>query len=285
MSTPAKAVPARRILGPAAFSGDPRRFFHLTLTLALTDFKLRFYGSALGYLWSLARPLLLFGVLYAVFSQIVRLGEGVAFYPVVLLSGIVLYTYFAETTSTAVASMLDRENLVRKIDFPRMVIPLSVALTAALNLALNLVVVFVFMLAAGVEPRWSWLELPLIVAALVFLATGIGMLVAALYVPFRDVRPIWDVVLQALFYATPVLYPIEQLARLGEGFARLALMNPLAVIVQQFRHAMIDPSAPSAAEAIGGAPWLLLPAAFAVALFLLGLGVFNRMAPHAAEQL
>ena len=151
--------------GPSALGDDLRRFVALTYTLAVTDFKLRFFGSALGYVWTLMRPLLLFGVLYVVFTEIVKFGGGVEHYPVYLLMAIVLFTYFSETTSRCVTSLIERENLLRKMRFPRMVIPLSVALHALFNLGLNLIVVFIFVLASGIEPRPEWLELiPLIVA-------------------------------------------------------------------------------------------------------------------------
>ncbi len=283
MSTaPAEAY---RMTGPAAISGEPRRFVALALTLAFTDFKLRFFGSVLGYFWTLVRPLMLFGVLYVVFSQIVPLGANVSYYPLILLSGVVLYLYFAEATSAAVRSVVERENLVRKIHFPRMVIPLSVTLTASFNLLLNLVVVFVFMAASGVEVRLTWLELPVLLVLLALFATGLAMLLSALFVSYRDVRPIWDVVTQALFYATPVIYPIEQVAARNETAAQIAMCNPLAAIIQQFRYAMIDPSAQSAGEALGGAWMLLVPLSILVAVFALGLWVFDHMAPRIADEL
>ena len=273
------------VKGPAAVSGDLSRLAHLTRILAVTDFKLRFFDSALGYLWTLIRPLLLFGVLYVVFSQVVRIGAEVDDYPAVLLGGLVMYFYFSEATTKAVTSVLDNENLVRKVQFPRMVIPMSVVLTASFFLLLNLVVLFFFVLISGVEPRWSWLELPLLLAVLVALVAGLGMLLSALYVPARDVRPIWEVVLQVLFYATPILYPIEFVAERGTTLAHIALCNPLAALIQEFRHAIIDPDAQSAAAAIGGAPMLLIPAAIVVGLLALGFWVFNRLAPRIAEEL
>ena len=275
--------PGRRMRGPTALGSDPRRFLHLTLTLAVTDFKLRFFGSVLGYVWQLMRPLLLFGVLYVVFTEFVRLGDAVPHYPVVLLTSIVLFTFFAEATNGSVTSVLDRENLVRKIEFPRMVIPLTVVLIAGFNLALNFVVVLVFMLASGVEVRWSWLELPLLVAALAVLCTGIGLLLSALYVRFRDMKPIWEVLTQVAFYGAPVLYAIENIPEVR--LQHLIMLNPLAAILQQVRHALIDPGAPSAAEAIGGAERLLIPGGLTVGVFVLGLWVFNRAAPGIAEEL
>src|SRR5438270_13361122 len=145
--------------GPSALGGGIRRFFELTLTLARTEFKLRYFGSALGYLWSLIRPLLFFGVLYFVFTVIFQIGKGVPHYGVYLLTGIVLWSYLAEATSGCVQCLVQREALLRKVRFPRMVIPLSVSLTSMFNLGMNFIAVLVFALADGITPRLSWLWL------------------------------------------------------------------------------------------------------------------------------
>jgi ABC-2 type transport system permease protein len=273
----------RPIRGPSALGGDFRRFLHLTRTLAVSDFKLRFFGSVLGYFWQLARPLMLFTVLYFVFTEFVRLGKGVAFYPVVLLTSIVLFTFFADSTSSSVGSVIDRESLVRKIQFPRLAIPMSVVLTAIFNLVLNFIAVLVFMIAAGVQVRWTWLELPLILLVLAAFCSGVSMLLSALYVRFRDVKPIWEVLLQVLFYGSPVIYAIETIP--SEKLQHAIMLNPLAVIFQQTRHAVIDPNAPSAAAAAGGAVRLLVPAAIILVTIVLGFWYFNREAPHIAEEL
>jgi ABC-2 type transport system permease protein len=278
-------APAYRVKGPAAVSGDLSRLWHLSLLLAVTDWKLRFFGSVLGYIWSLLRPLLLFGILYVVFSVVVRVDTGVGNYPLLLLVGIVLFFTFGEMTGGAVTSMVDRETLIRKVAFPRMAVPLSVALSGAFSLALNLVTVAVFVAASGVQPRWSWLLLLVPVGALVIFGAGLGMLLSALYVPFRDVRPIWDVAQQALFYATPILYPVEKVAERSQTLARVAMSNPLAVIVQESRRFLLGSDVPSAAATMGGTVWLLIPAAVFLGVALLGFAVFSRMAQHAAEEL
>jgi ABC-2 type transport system permease protein len=267
---------------PSALGGDLRRFWSLTFTLAATDFKLRFFGSALGYLWTLMRPLLLFGVLYFVFTEVVRFGTDIANYPVYLLAAIMLFTFFSETTSRGVNSLVERENLLRKVRFPRMVIPLSVTLNALFNLGLNLVVVFVFVFASGITPRWSWLELIPLVGLLVLLATGVTMLLSALYVRYRDMQPIWEVVLQMLFYASPVIYVTETLP---DNIEREAMASPITAVLTQMRHALIDPTAPTAAQAIGGSVRLLIPLAVVVVVFVLGVWVFMREAPRIAENL
>jgi ABC-2 type transport system permease protein len=194
----------------------------------------------------------------------------------------VLFTFFSETTSRGVRSLIERENLLRKIRFPRLVIPLSVALHSVFNLGLNLIVVFVFVLASGVEVRASWLEMIPLVAILVVFATGVAMLLSALYVRYRDVQPIWEVVLQVLFYASPVIYVTDAYP---ESIAREAVSNPITAVLAQMRHALIDPNAPTAAEAIGGGVRLLIPAAIVVGVVALGVWVFLREAPRIAEDL
>lgn len=274
---------AYRVRGPSAGGGDPRRFWNLARTLAATDWKVRFYGSALGYVWSLLRPLLLFGIVYFVFSEVVKAGAGVEHYGVILLLAMILYFFFAEVTGAGVTSMVDRESLLRKVGFPRAVVPLSVALVAAMNLVLNLVVLVIFVVAGRVEPRWEWLLLPIPFALMLVFATGVAMLLSALYVRYRDVRPIWEVLLQALFYATPVLYPIEAVVAHSETLAKIMLCNPLAAIIQESRHLLTG--APSTASILGSPAMLAVPLALLLAVTWLGVKVFDRMAPLAAEEL
>jgi ABC-2 type transport system permease protein len=273
---------AHRRYGPSAFGDDLRRFVNLTLTLATTDFKLRYFGSVLGYFWSLARPLMFFGVLYVVFTQVFRFGEGVEFYPVYLLSSIVLWSFFIETTNGCVGCLLVREGLLRKMRFPRLVIPLSVALTALFNLGMNFIAVLAFALISGVEIRWTWLELLPLVALLATLAVGIGMLLSALYVRFRDIQPIWEVVAQILFYGSPILYVSAEYERWEHA---AVTFNPIAAILTQMRRAFLDPTAPGAQTAAGSAVRLLIPLAIIAATFALGLWFFNREAPRIAEHL
>ena len=278
---PDRGVPIR---GPSALAGDFRRALTLTVALAKNDFKLRFFGSVLGYVWQLMRPLLLFGVLYIMFTEIVPFADTPHF-GVALLLGIVLYTFFAEATGNAVGCVMVRENLVRKIQFPRLVIPMAVVMVACFNLALNLVVVVIFATASGVTPTWSWLGLvPLVLALLVFSA-GLSMLLSALYVRYRDVEPIWDVMLQVAFYASLILIPYEAVLQKSQTLAHLLVANPLAAVVQEARHVMISPSYASAGDAIGGTALLVVPLAIVVATFALGLHVFNREAPRIAEEL
>jgi ABC-2 type transport system permease protein len=272
-----------RVVGPSALGGSWRRFAYLSATLALTDFKLRFFGSVLGYVWQLMRPLLLFGVLYFVFNHFIKIGEAVPFYPVVLLSNILLFTYFQDGTG-AVSSMVDREALVRKVQFPQMAIPVATVLRAAMNLALSSAVILALALASGVDVRGSWVQVPLLLGILTVLILGLAMFLAAAFVRYRDVKPIWEVALQLLFYASPVIYALETID-VSDGLRQLLALNPLAMVLQQFRHSVIDPTAPTAAAMAGGTEMLAIPLGIVGATFAIGYWYFNRVAPRIAEEL
>jgi ABC-2 type transport system permease protein len=272
------------IRGPSAFGGGWRRFANLTWLISSTDFKLTYFGSVLGYVWSLMRPLMFFGVLYVVFAVIVQFGKGITDFPVLLLMNIVLISFFQEATGASIPSVVARENLVRKMHFPRLVIPISTVVTALMNIALNLVVVFVFMLVYGVEPRLTWLLLPVILLPLFVLTTGLAMLLSALYVRYRDVAPIWSVISQTLFYASPIFYTIETVNKVHHGAARWYLFNPIAAVMQQARHWMVGGSR-GTAWWMGGWEWLFAPMGLTVAICALGYWVFKREAPRIAEEL
>jgi ABC-2 type transport system permease protein len=278
--------PLRVVHGPGSLGGGSRRFFDLLWLTAVTEFKRVYFGTVLGYLWSLIRPLIMFGVLLFVFTKVFKVGgTEVEHYAVMLLLGIVLYTFFQESTTNAVTSVVAQEAVVRKTQFPRLVIPLATVLTSAFNLSLNLIIVLVFVLAFGVEPVWTWLLFPVALLALFVGATAMAMALSALYVRFRDTAIIWAVVTQVLMYLTPILYPITIFE--DDTTTRHVLMwNPLAVIFEQVRVWVLhEPTAPTAVEAAGG--WLgLLPAAIIfVGACIFGTWYFNREAPRIAEDL
>jgi ABC-2 type transport system permease protein len=251
--------------------------------MSLTEFRMNFHGTALGYTWSLARPLLMFGVLLAVFTQVFRFGDEVVDYPALLLLNIMLFTLFADSTNRAVTSLVAREEIVRRTQFPRLVVPLSVVLTELFNLALNLIAVFAFILIYGVDPRWSWLLLPVLVLALLVITVATSMLLSATYPRFRDVALIWSVMATLLFYGTPVLYPIEAAP---ETFREIVQLNPLTPIFEQAQKWMIDPDAPGAIGAVEGSEYLLVASiAIYLAICALGAWIFARQAPRIAEEL
>jgi ABC-2 type transport system permease protein len=283
VSTPPPELELRTVSGPSALGGGRRRFFDLLRLMAVTEFKRVYFGTVLGYVWSLIRPLMLFGVLLFVFTQVFKVGSDlVEHYPVFLLLGIVLF--FQEATTNSVTSVVAQEGVVRKTQFPRLVIPLAVSLTALFNLGLNLIVVLAFVFAFGVDPTWTWLLFPFAVLALFVFAATISMALSVLYVRFRDIAIIWTVVAQVLFYGTPILYPVN--FKPGGDFEQLLMVNPLAVIFEQVRiWILAESNAPTVVEAAGG--WLgLLPAFLIfVGVSLFGVWIFNRDAPRVAEEL
>jgi ABC-2 type transport system permease protein len=201
---------------------------------------------------------------------------------VMLLMNVVLFGFFSEATGTSLMSVVSQEGVVRKTHFPRLVIPLSVVLTSLFNLALNLIVVVVFLLAFGVSPQWTWLFFPFVVLALFLFATTVSMLLSSLYVRFRDTAIIWSVLASALFYATPVIYPIEAVP---DRYRDLIMLNPLTPLFEQARKWVIDPGAPGAVSAAGGWSHLIPAAAIFVGTCVVGAWYFTREAPRIAEEL
>jgi ABC-2 type transport system permease protein len=271
------------IRGPSALGGGARRFFDLLWLTSMTEFKLGYHGTVLGFAWSFARPLLLFAILLAVFTQVFRLGSEVENYAPMLLLNILLFQFFSQATEQGSTSVVRSEGVVRKMQFPRLAIPLAVVLTNIFQLALSLIVVFVFVIAYGVDPLWTWALFPIAAVALVLLTTAVAMLLSVLFVRIRDIGIIWSVALMALFYGSPILYPFD---KAPQAFQDLILLNPLTPIFLQVREWVMDPDAPGAIEAAHGNPILLIvPIGIAVAVCALAPVFFAREAPRVAEEL
>jgi ABC-2 type transport system permease protein len=282
-SSDVAAPELRDVKGPSALGGGWRRFWDLLYMMATTEFKRTYFGTALGYVWSLGRPLLLFAVLLVVFTQAFHLGRHVPHYPVLLLMNIVLFGFFQESTTGAVSSIVSQEAIVRKTQFPRLVIPVSVVLTSTFNVALNLLVTFAFIVVSGVSPTWTWLLIVVTLALLFVLSTAVSMILSSLYPRFRDLGIIWSVFATALFYATPVLYPLD---RISATLRHLELtLNPLASILELARRWVIDPHAPSLAALAGGTLRLLVPVGIYLAVCGAAVVIFRREAPRIAEAL
>jgi ABC-2 type transport system permease protein len=282
-AVPDEPVPELRpVPGPSAIGGGWRRSLELLYLMAVNDFKRTYFGTVLGYMWTLARPLMLFGVLLAVFTQVFRLGSQVPHYAVLLLFNIVLFGFFQEATLIAVQSIVGQEGIIRKTQFPRLVIPLAVVLTTLFNLSLNLIVVAIFILAFGVTPMWTWLLFPVVLLLLIIITTAVSMIVASLYPRFRDLALIWGVASTVLFYATPVLYPID---KVPSKLRDIILLNPLAPLFEAARKWIIDPTAPGPAAAAGGYVHLIAPAVIYIAVCVLAVWVIEREAPRIAEEL
>lgn len=274
-----------RVEGPRPIGGSFRRFITLTWMLAYLDFKLKFFGSVLGYAWQLVRPLMMFGVLYLVFTRVIKIGGAVPYYPVVLLSAIVIFTFFTDATIGAISSVVARENFIRKVDFPIIAAPFASVTSVFLTVLLNYFVVICFTLASGATPTIRWLEILPLLGMLYAVSAAWAVALSAYYVRFRDVQPIWEVVAQALFYASPVIYTIEYVQQQSLLLSKVMMCNPIAAIIQQMRHAVIDPGAPSAVDALGGWVYLSIPVGIVIFVAVFGYWSFSRMAPHVAEEM
>lgn len=282
MTTQPAELPLVDVPGPSALGGGWRRSLELLHIIAVHDFKRTYHGTVLGYLWSLARPLMLFGVLLTVFTTIIRFN--IPHYAVLLLMNIVLFGFFQEATVMAVGSVVGQESVVRKTQFPRLVIPLAIVATCLFNLALNLIVVIVFILAFGVAPMWTWLLFPLVPLMLILVTVPVAMIVSSLYPRFRDVAIIWTVLSTALFYGSPVFYTLSIVAEHHHTLSRILAVNPITPILELARKWMIDGSAPDPAAA-SGVLGVLGPLAVVLVLWALAVWIFNREAPRIAEQL
>lgn len=286
ITTNSAAPQLRDVRGPSALAGGWRRFWELTLLLATTEFKRTYFGTALGYLWSVGRPLLLFAVLLEVFTHIIRLGDQVPHYPVFLLFNIVLFGFFQEASTLAVASIVSQEGIVRKTQFPRLAIPMAVVMTALFNLLLNLVIVFVFILAFGVSPTWTWFLLPVVLLMMFVVTLAVSMIVSSLYPRFRDIGIIWSVFTTALFYGTPVLFPLDIAVKRSHTLGQLISLNPFTPILELARVWIIDPHAAyPGTVAGGGSNHLAFAVAVIVVLCVAAVWVFRREAPRIAEEL
>lgn len=251
--------------------------------LVRTDFKLRYQGSALGYLWSLLRPLLIFIILYIVFVKFLKFKADIPHYAIYLLLGIVLWNFFAETTSQSLSSIVARGDIIRKVKIPRWTIIISSSLGALINLSLSMVIVVLFMIFDGMDVMKSILWFPLILAELYILALGLSFLLSALFVKYRDMSYIWEVVLQAGFYVTPVIYPLSLITNVE--FQKLLILNPLAQIIQDARFAVVSHLSPNVNSIYGDGLHRLIPLGVVLLIFVSGVFYFKKQAKTFAENL
>lgn len=257
--------------------------------LVKTDFKLRYQGSMLGMAWSVLKPLMLFAVMYVVFVRFLRFGAGIPHFAVSLLLAQTLWAFFQEATSQGMQAIVGRGDLLRKLNFPKYIVVVSSTVSALINLVISLFVVLIFMIVNGVEFRPTILLFPLVVVELYIFALGIAFLLSTMFVRFRDIGHIWDVIMQAWFYATPIIYPLTQLINVGWlSVAKLVLMlNPIAQIIQDSRYLVVTTQTETIWGLVGQQCWLLklIPLLIIAIVLLVGVTVFRRRSPYFAEEL
>jgi ABC-2 type transport system permease protein len=278
-------IPLRQVQGPAAFGGERKRFLQLLVQISKTELKTRYQGAAFGMAWSVAEPLLIFGVMYAVFSSVGRFGGTVPHYPAMLLMNIMLYRgLFAASTSRATTSVVARENIVRKTQFPRIIIPLSVVCTTGVLFIADMIVLLGFLLLNGVPPVATWLLFPVIVLSFLILTVGMSLLLSSLYVRYRDTAPVWSVISLIFFYGSPVIFPVDVVPSSLRG--ALFVMNPFVPMLEQARIWVTDPNAtPITDVAPGPVHGLLIPTLVYVGVCVLGAWYFIKRAPRVAEEI
>ncbi|MBQ3309104.1 ABC transporter permease [Candidatus Saccharibacteria bacterium] len=252
--------------------------------LVKTDFKLRYQGSVLGYLWAVIKPLLMFAILYVVFAKVLRFGDDIPHYPVYLLTGTVLWNFFTECTQQGIHSIEQRGDLIRKISFPKYIVVVSATSTAVINVLINLFVVIIFTLINGVAPSFSWLMvIPLLLELYIF-ALGISLLLSSINVKYRDVGNIWDVLMQAMFYAVPIIYPLSMVMSTSVVAAKIIMINPVAQIIQDIRENLITNVTTTTWE-LSGVAWGLVSVGIVLLVFIIAVLFFKKRSKYFAEEI
>lgn len=251
--------------------------------LTKTDFKLRYQGSVLGYLWALLRPLMMFAILYIVFSKLLKIGNDIPHYPVYLLCGTTMWSFFTECTAQGIQAIVNRGDLLRKISFPKYIVVVSATLTAVINMLINVVVIIIFALINGVIPSFSWLLAIPAIFELYSLSLGIAFLLGSINVKYRDITSIWDVLVQALFYAVPIIYPLSMVAGTSTLAAKIILLNPIAQAIQDIRYNLITSETITAWNYIHN-PAVIVPILITIAVLIFGALVFRKKSKFFAEE-
>ena len=253
--------------------------------LSKTDFKLRYQGSILGYLWAIIRPFLMFGTMYLVFAKFLRFGDEIPHYPVYLLVGTVLWNFFIECTNQGIQSLLIRSDLMRKIAFPKWIIVLSATTTALINLGINFVVIILFSFFSGIAPSLGWLLVPFLILELYLLSLGLALLLGSVNIKYRDVQSIWEVLVQALFYAVPIIYPIQMVATYSNFTAHLLMLNPIAQVIQDVRSLLVTDATLTSWEILPHFLLNFIPLLLVSLVFIAGMLVFKRKSKYFAEEI
>ena len=252
----------------------------LLRAMVVTDFKLRYQASILGYLWTLLKPLALFTVLYFVFVRLLKIGTALPHQAIYLLFGLVIWAFFAEATQTGLASLVGRADLLRKISFPRYVVVMSVAASALITLGLSMVIIVLFMILGRVQVHADILWLVPLFLELVVFSLAFAFFLSALFVRFRDMSYIWEVVLQAAFYAVPIIYP---LSFIPARYARLIMLDPMAQIIQDARYVLVTNQTETMTQ-LYSTPWMrAVPIGITIVLGVASVIFFRRQSPSFAE--
>jgi ABC-2 type transport system permease protein len=247
--------------------------WRLFVTLTWTNFKLRYYGSFLGYFWSLLKPLGLFGVLYIVFT--VYMKQSTPHYKLFLLLGIILWEFFSQGTTAGMNGFIGNYALIRKVSLPRVILVMAAVTSSFIGFLANMVIFLIFAAFDGIEWSFRMLWFLPLLMSLYMLVTGIGLILSIIIVKIRDMQTLWEVAIQLGFWLTPVMYPM----RLVPPEWRFALfLNPMSGILEYSRYVLVG---------LGGATKIgyVYVCITSMMLFFLGVFLFVRKEADMVENL
>ena len=252
--------------------------------MVVTDFQLRYQGSALGYAWSLLKPLFMFAILYGVFGFVLKTGGSVDNFPVYLLLGILLWNFFAEVTTISVGAIVGKGDIIRKLNFPKFVLILSGVFSAMINLGISFIVMIIFMAISHVHISNLALLFPLLIIELVIFAFSIGLILSAMFVRYRDISYIWEIFLQIFFFFFSIIYTVDYVSNQSRLLAKIQMVNPLAQIIQDSRHLLVTPQAQTGVTIFGSYTYYLVPISIVILAMIFGVSYFRKKAPRFAEE-
>lgn len=249
-----------------------------------TDFKLRYQGSIIGHLWSILKPFMMFTIMYLVFVRFLKFDDGTPHYAVSLLLGMVTWNFFTEATNMGMLSIAARGDLLRKISFPKEIIVISSIIGAAINYGINIAVVMLFAIINGVQLDFGVLMLLPAFVELITFATGLAFILSSFFVKYRDMGPIWELVLQAGMYSTPIIYSITYIIQRGHtGVAKIMMMNPIAQVVQDLRHHIVFDGAIISWDIYDNKWMVAVPYLISIVVFIIGFTIFKKNSKKFAE--
>jgi len=253
--------------------------------LVITDFKLRYQNSMLGYFWALLRPLFLFVIMYVFFVEVLHIGKEIPHWGVALLLGIVMWSFFQEVVNQGLKSIVSSGGIIRKINFPKYVIVISTSLSAVINLAINLVVVAIFATIDGVHMSWGILMIPVYIVELYILGVGLAFFLSTFNVRYRDTGYIWEIITQALFYGSAIMFPLNRIVDMSQHLAVIAAINPIAQAIQDARFFGVTDKVDTLFT-ITSDPWIIaLPFLMTLVIIVSGAFYFRHRSPRFAEEI
>jgi len=261
-------------------------YLRVLRVIGFIEFKARYEDASLGYVWSLVKPLAYLGVLWLVFAHLLRTANQTEDFTLFLLIGVLLFLFFVDAVTAMLPSIVEGGATLRRLAFDPILIPLSTSVAIGITFCVNLVAFVVFAVIQRAAPRLEWFLLIPLLAELYVFTVGLGLLLSALYVRFRDVGQVWELAASLLFFASAVFYPV---GILPDWAQKVAFLNPFVQVMQDIRHVVLGgasgPYDVSAETVFAGAGGRLVPIVIVVLLFIAAVVFFRREGRYFAEKL